>query len=57
MSSNSGGNVGSKATSGELITSGTALVGPVWSIILQLFGLQAAEEGYFLHMTLGSLVG
>ena len=57
MSTNSGGNVSSKVSSGELIVSGTALVGPVWSIILQLFGLPAADEGYFLYITLGSLIG
>ena len=58
MSTNSGGNVSSKASSGELIASGTAsFFDPVWSIILQLFGLPAADEGYFLHITLGSLGG
>ena len=57
MSTNSSGNVSSKASSGELIASGTALAGIVWSIILQLFGLSAAGEGYFLHIALGYLVG
>ena len=57
MSTNSSGNIGSKASSGELIVSRTALAGPVWAIILQLFVLPAADEGYFLRITLGSLFG
>ena len=57
MSTNSGGNVSSKASSDELIASGTTLVDSVWLIILQFFGLPGVNEGFFLHITLGYFVG